>query len=84
MTITTRIVSLAVIAISMVIAAVPPAVAASSGIFNLNVAIGKACWAQAYTNAGATWTMTIKDGSNVVAVFEGRAGAGSVADRLPQ
>lgn len=45
--------------------------AATSQPFYVDVSIGKACWAAAYTNAGATWTMTVKDGNSVAAIFRG-------------
>ncbi len=45
--------------------------AATSEPFDVDVSIGKACWVAAYTNAGATWTMTVKDGNSVAVVFRG-------------
>ena len=48
-----------------------PALAQSSETLDIDVSQGKACWAEAYTNAGATWTMTLKDGDDTVAVFQG-------------
>jgi hypothetical protein len=46
-----------------------PVLADDSGIFD--VAIGKACWIEGYTNSGATWTVTVTNGEAVALVLEG-------------
>ncbi len=45
--------------------------AKSQEVYYLEVAIGKACWVEAYTNSAATWTMTVKDGDKTVLVYQG-------------
>lgn len=45
--------------------------AKSQEVYYLEVAVGKACWVEAYTNSAATWTMTVKDGDKTVLVFQG-------------
>ena len=48
-----------------------PMVANADNSIAIDVAIGKACWVEAYSNSAATWTMTVTNGDATAAVFSG-------------
>ncbi|MDJ0630618.1 MAG: hypothetical protein QNJ44_20345 [Rhodobacter sp.] len=52
-----------------VLASAPHAAAEATGVFDVD--IGKACWFAGYTNSAAVWTVTVKDGDDIVLVLEG-------------
>jgi len=61
--------TMAAFAIIAASASVSQAADQTSGAFD--VSIGKACWVEGYTNTGATWTVTIKNGDATAVVLEG-------------